>query len=148
MQVGSYQSLLDELVNEEAGCYAGRHFDCEERLSNQHTFELCTAPNTAQSNSRRFGHRPRYNPRMPSVRAIVDSAFHAPVYWYPKLPELLDAFIPTTCIFLRSTSNGYVIVCDIDPARAPQSSLRGMEFLCSGGVMIIRRVSYAVKLMP
>ena len=68
--------------------------------------------------SRRFGHRPRYRPLTPSFRTMLLIASSAPLYLYPS------AFIPVTCIFRRSTSNGYVNVCEIDPANAPQSSFR------------------------
>ncbi len=55
--------------------------------------------------------------RSPSVLTMVFVALHAPVYSYPR------PFIPTTCIRRRRTSNGYVHVCEIDPAIPPTRSL-------------------------
>ncbi len=61
--------------------------------------------------ARKFGQSPRYIPRIPSVLIITRAASSAPLYWYPRAP----APRPTTCIFRRRTSNGYVSVCDTDP---------------------------------
>lgn len=110
---------------------------------------------------RKLGHNPLYSPGMPSVRTITRSASKAPLYLYPRFP----VFIPTTCIFRRSTSNGYVKVCDIDPnqeenqfnefhkkapslpAKAPHANFLGTETF-PGGVMTPLNASYAAKLIP
>lgn len=100
------------------------------------------SPKVIQSDTlRRLGHNPRYSPFTPSVRTMLNIASIAPLYLTP------NAFIPVTCIFRRRTSNGYVNVCDIDPASAPHSNFRGI-LLFPGGVITPRSASYAAKLIP
>lgn len=90
---------------------------------------------------RKFGQRPRYKPLIPSNLIIILNACKAPLY-------LMDPpFIPVTCIFLRKTSKGYVRVCEMVPASAPQANFRVTLFF-PGGVITPRKNSYAAKLIP
>jgi hypothetical protein len=82
-------------------------------LGETFTIRCQLVPSFRQYNiyARKLGQSPRYIPRIPSVLIITRAASSAPLYWYPSAP----APMPTTCIFRRRTSNGYVSVCDIDP---------------------------------
>jgi hypothetical protein len=96
---------------------------------------------------------------MPSTRKILRSASNAPEYF------TAPPFMPVTCIFRRSTSKGYVNVCDIvpkvimsssntvtiqekySPANAPQLNFLTIVFF-PGGVRMPLKNSYAAKLIP
>ena len=71
-----------------------------------------TAATHRYSHLRRLGQSPLYNPEIPSTLSMLLKASMAPLY-------LIDPpCIPDTCIFRRSTSNGYVSVCDIHPKQS------------------------------
>lgn len=55
--------------------------------------------------------------------------------------------MPATCIRRRRTSSGYVKVCDIDPARAPQINFDSVETAPSESRKLVRKASYAAKLI-
>lgn len=55
-------------------------------------------------------------PHHPSLLMIWNMASNAPVYCGPSVLK------PATCILRRNTSNGYVRVCEMVPARPPQMS--------------------------
>jgi hypothetical protein len=92
------QHFLHKFICKETRGDRGCHLDCDHANKSGQ----CEYETTDDNDSRRLGHRPRYNPRTPSVRKIVVSASMAPLYLCPSTP----AFMPVTCIFRRSTSNG------------------------------------------
>lgn len=149
------QQFFHKFIGKEARGDRGCNLDCI-----KHASQTMVDGNITNHNARRLGHSPRYNPITPSVRSILLSASMAPLYLYPNTPD----FMPATCIFRLSTSNGYVKVWDIDPvwtcqtpqlfgpetnppANAPQLSFLGIVLL-PGGVIIPLRNSYVAKLMP
>ena len=76
------------------------------------TAQSATTATQEDSHLRRLGQSPLYNPETPSTLSMLLKASIAPLYLI-ELP-----CIPDTCIFRRSTSNGYVNVCDIHPKQS------------------------------
>ena len=81
--------------------------------------------------SQRLAQIPRYSPPTPSFLTIATKAWRAPLYCGPSAVP-----IPRTCIFRRSTSNGYVNVCDIAPVQS-----QGHQVTARGTLILGKRLT-------